>query len=71
MLVKANIAIDGQQTYALETSPGNVLAYVVGASGLELERYKNRRIVVFGTRTDRRGVSKPVIVATAVDPNTN
>ena len=71
VLVKANIAIDGQQTYALETSPGNVLAYVIGASGLELERYKNRRIVVFGTTANRRGVSKPVIVATAVDPNTN
>ena len=71
MLVRANIALDGQQTYALESSQGVVSAYVVGAPGLELERFKNRRVVVFGTKTARRGVTTPVIVATAVDPNTN
>jgi hypothetical protein len=70
MLRRANIAIGGQQTYALESSPGIISAYVVGAPGLELERFKNRRVVVFGTKSTR-GMNTPVITATAVDPDAN
>ena len=70
MLVRANIAIDGKPTYALESAPGNVVAYVVGAQGLDLERHKNRRVVVFGTKSERN-LSRPLIVATAVDPGVN
>ena len=38
---------------------------------LDLERFKNRRVVLFGARSDRPGLSRPLIVATAVNPNTN
>jgi len=67
MLVKAGATVDGRRTYALETSPGIVRAYVVAGPGVELEKYENRRVEVYGTSSERRDLSRPLVVAATVE----
>ena len=43
--------------------------YVVPARDVDLERYVNRKVDVFGTTYTRRELSKPYMVATEVQPN--
>lgn len=69
MLTRSALALDGRRTYALESSPGVVRAYVVGGAGVDLERYVNRRVDLHGTTLTRRDLSKPYIVVTDVNPN--
>jgi uncharacterized protein YraI len=67
MLVRAGATVDGRKTYALESSPGIVRAYVVAAPAVELDQYVNRRVNVYGTSTDRRDLSRPLVVAAAIE----
>ncbi|MBN9523921.1 hypothetical protein J0H58_36335 [bacterium] len=69
MLTRSALALDGRRTYALETAPGVVRMYVVGGTGVDLERYANRRVDLYGTTQTRRDLSKPYLVATDVNPN--
>jgi hypothetical protein len=69
MLVRSALALDGRRTYALEASPGVPRLYVVPAKDVDLERYVNRRVDVFGVTYTRRELSKPYIVVTQVEPN--
>ncbi|QDU22095.1 SH3 domain-containing protein [Urbifossiella limnaea] len=69
MLTRSALALDGRRTYALESSPGVVRTYVVGGPGVDLDRYANRRVDVYGATLTRRDLSKPYIVATDVNPN--
>lgn len=69
MLTRSALKLDGRSTYALESSPGVVRAYVVGGAGVDLERYVNRRVDLYGATLTRRDLSKPYIVATDVNPN--
>lgn len=69
MLTRSALRLDGRMTYALESSPGVVRLYVVGGPGVDLERYANRRVDLFGATLTRRDISKPYIVATDVNPN--
>jgi hypothetical protein len=66
MLVKSGLALDGRQTYALESSPGVVTAYAVPAPGVDLGRYVRQRVRVYGTSYTRRDLSKPYVVASDV-----
>jgi hypothetical protein len=67
-LVRSNIGIDGRTTYRLEDERGNAVMYVVPAQGVELERYIGKRVDVSGVVHSRQGLSKPYIVATALEP---
>lgn len=67
MLVRAGATVDGRKTYALESSPGIVRAYVVAGQGVELEKYEKRRVDVYGTITERRDLSRPLVVAIALE----
>jgi hypothetical protein len=69
VLVRSALALDGRRTYALESSPGVPRLYVVPAKDVDLERYVNRRVDVFGSTYSRRELSKPYIVVTQVEPN--
>ncbi len=66
-LTRSVLDIDGRKTFALEDSMGQRLAYVVAGQGVDLERYLNKRIDVYGTSTTRKDVSKPVVVASSVE----
>jgi hypothetical protein len=69
MLVRSALALDGRRTYALESSPGVTRLYVVPDKGMDLERYVNRKVDVFGATYTRRELSKPYVVVTQVEPN--
>lgn len=58
----------GKPAYALETSPGVVKVYVVAAPGVQLEKFVNKRVEVYGTPQTNPNLSKPYIVAMNVEP---
>lgn len=57
----------GKPAYALETSPGVVKAYVASGPGVELDRLVGKRVEVTGAPRTLNGLSKPYVVATAVE----
>ena len=59
--------IDGRRTYALEGTPGVAVAYVVAGQGVDLDRYLNKRVDVYGSSTTRKDLSKPFVVATSAE----
>jgi hypothetical protein len=63
------LALDGRQTYALESSPGIPKVYAVGASGVDLKPFLNRQVELFGTTSTRKDLSKPYIVVSRVESN--
>ncbi len=67
-LVRSAIALDGRKTYALEANPGIPIVYVVAGSGVDLDRYVNSYVDVYGVSQTRNGLSRPYVVATAVEP---
>lgn len=67
-MVRSALAIDGRKTYALETSPGITVMYVVAGPGVDLDKYANKKVDVYGTKYERREITKPYVVATGVDP---
>lgn len=64
MLIRSALTPDGRKAYALESSPGVVRAYVVAATGLDLDRFVNRRVDLYGSVSSRRDLSRPFVVAT-------
>ena len=66
-LTRSVLDIDGRKTFALEDSMGLRLAYVVAGQGVDLERYLNKWIDVYGSSTTRKDASKPVVVASSVE----
>lgn len=66
-LVRSALAIDGRRTYALETSPGVVSCYVVGGQGVDLDRFVNKKVDVYGVSATRRDLSKPFVVASSAE----
>jgi hypothetical protein len=68
-LTRSALALDGRRTYSLESSPGVVKVYVVGAQGTDLDRFANRKVDLYGTTHTRRDLSKPYVVVTQVEPN--
>jgi len=68
-LVRSSLALDGRRTYAVETSPGVVRMYAVGAPGVDLDRYANRKIDLYGSSHTRKDLTKPYVIVTEVDPN--
>ena len=67
-LVRSALALDGRKTYALESNPGAPVMYVIAGQGVDLEKYVNKRVDVYGAITTRQNPSKPVMVATEVNP---
>ena len=59
---------DGKPAYALETSPGVVKAYVSAGPGVELDKLIGKRVDVYGAQRTLSGLTKPYVLATAVDP---
>jgi hypothetical protein len=57
----------GKPAYALEVAPGVVKAYVVAGPGVELDKLIGQRVDVYGVSKTISGLSKPFIVATAVE----
>jgi hypothetical protein len=69
-LVRSAVVLDGRRTYGLDPGPdGSPRVYVVPAKEVDLERYVNRKVDVFGTTYTRRELSKPYVVVTQVEPN--
>lgn len=70
VLRRSTMTPDGpnRALYVLEAPQGIVKMYVVAGQGIELERYLGKRVNVYGTATTRTGLSKPYLVATAVEP---
>jgi len=66
-LTRTVLDIDGRKTFALEDSMGIRVAYVVAGQGVDLERYLNKRVDVYGSSTTRKDVSKPVVVASSAE----
>jgi hypothetical protein len=66
-LVRSALSLDGRRTYALESSPGIPIVYVVAGQGVDLEKFVNKRVEVFGVSNTRRDLSRPFVVATAVE----
>jgi hypothetical protein len=66
-LKRSALALDGRQTYVLESNSGETLVYVVAAQGVNLERYVNKQVDVYGVSYPRRGLSKPYVLATAAE----
>jgi uncharacterized protein YgiM (DUF1202 family) len=66
-LSRSALDIDGRKTYALESTPGVVVAYVVAGKGVDLERYAGRRVDVYGASGTRKDLSKPLIEATSAE----
>ena len=60
---------DGKPAYALETSPGVVKAYVSAGPGVELDKLIGKRVDVYGAQRTLSQLSKPYVLATAVDPS--
>jgi hypothetical protein len=65
-LVVSPLALDGRQTYALETAPGISQIYVVGDGKIDLSRYRNKKVNVFGSTHTHVNASKPYVIATDV-----
>ena len=63
------LTLDGidRKTYLLETSPGVVKGYVLAGPGVDLARHVGKRVSVSGVPQTRGGLSKPYVVATAVE----
>lgn len=55
--------VEGRVTYVIEPSPGQQAAYVVAAPGVDLEKFLNRRVDVYGTTSPHRNLSLPLVVA--------
>lgn len=68
-LTRSALVLDGRQTFALESAPGAVRMYVVGAPDMDLKAYLNRRVDLYGTVSTRKDLSKPYIVVTQVEPS--
>jgi hypothetical protein len=66
-LSRSALDYNGFMTYSLETSPGEVLCYVQAAQGVDLVKYKNKRVVIYGSSDGKRDLSKPLAVATDVE----
>lgn len=66
-LVRSALALDGRRTYAFETSPGVTVLYVVGGPGVDLERFVNKKVDVYGVSATRRDLQRPFVVATAAE----
>ena len=65
-LVATALALDGRQTYALESAPGITQLYVVSGPGLDLKPFKNRMVKVLGETHTHPNARKPYILATDV-----
>jgi hypothetical protein len=63
------LALDGpnRKTYSLETVPGTVKVYVLAAADVDLDRYVNKKVSIYGPRQSRPGLSKPYVIATGVE----
>jgi Bacterial SH3 domain len=66
-LRRTALTLDGRSAYALESSPGVVVTYVIAGQGVDLERSLGKRVDVYGTSQTRSGLSKPCVVATTVE----
>ncbi len=60
--------VDSKVTYVVESSPGVPTAFVVAGPGVDLERFLNRRIDVYGATSQHRNLSKPLVTATSAEP---
>ena len=57
----------GSPAYALETAQGVVQMYVIGGPGVKMESYLGKHVEVYGAPQTRKGLSKPYMIATAVE----
>ena len=68
-LVKSSLTpVEGRLGYALESSPGVTMLYVVPAPGVDLTRYVGKRVDIQGISYTRPGMTKPYVVATVAEP---
>jgi hypothetical protein len=67
ILKHSNLTIAGPRTYRLESSNGEIAMFVVPAQGVDLEKPLGKKVSVYGATYTRQGLTKPYVVATAVD----
>jgi hypothetical protein len=65
-LVLSAAQLEGKTTFALETAPGISQVYVIAAPGVDLTKFRNRKVKVLGTTHSHPNASKPYILATDV-----
>jgi hypothetical protein len=58
----------GRPAFALETAPGVVKVYVVAGADVDLRKWDGKKVDVYGVQQPSRGLSRPYVVATAVEP---
>lgn len=68
-LQRAALALDGRQTYVLESAPGVPVVYAVGAPGVDLKPYWKRKVDLYGTVHDHPNARRPYVLVTKVEPN--
>lgn len=68
-LTRSNLDYEGKRTYMLLTSNGETLDFVVAAPGVDLDRFLNKRVDIYGTSSTptRSGLSKPLVTATGAE----
>lgn len=57
----------GRPAYALESSPGVVKVYVIAGPDVDLRKWNNKKVEVYGVEKPSRGLTKPYVVATTVE----
>jgi hypothetical protein len=62
-LVRSALALDGRRTYALESSPGVTGVFVVAGTGVDLEKFVNKKVDIYGVTYSRQDLSRPYVVA--------
>jgi hypothetical protein len=58
----------GRPAFALETAPGVVKVYVIAGPDMDLKKLEGKKVDVYGAQQPSRGLTKPYVVATAVEP---
>ncbi len=63
---RSALALEGHRTYVFESSPGVSVMYVVGAKGVDLEKFVGKKVDLYGVSSPYGNLSKPCLVATDV-----
>jgi hypothetical protein len=66
ILQRTAVAPDGRKTFAL-VSNGETLVYVTAGQGVDLEKYLNKRVEVYGVSYTHPNLKRSIVIATAVE----
>jgi hypothetical protein len=61
------VTVDGQQVFAFQDDRSSVMYYVTGVSGINLRSYKDKRVQIYGTVTQRPELYRPHMLVERVE----